>query len=83
MENKFSNQHELYLKVLPDLKTKKNEMKREGFKMVKEIDLWEYNKEYNWKRAKGLTLASIVNDILNTDSKLYQEYIIKKYEESE
>ena len=51
--------------------------------MVKEIDLWEYNKEYNWKRAKGLTLASIVNDILNTDSKLYQEYIIKKYEESE
>ena len=58
-------------------------MKREGFKMVKEIDLWEYNKEYNWKRAKGLTLASIVNDILNTDNKLYQEYIIKKYEESE
>ena len=83
MENKFSNQNELYLKVLPALKTNKNEMKREGFKMVKEIDLWEYNKEYNWKRAKGLTLASIVNDILNTDSKLYQEYIIKKYEESE
>ena len=83
MENKFSNQNELYLKVLPALKTKKNEMKREGFKMVKEIDLWEYNKEYNWKRAKGLTLASIVNDILNTDNKLYKEYIIKKYEESE
>lgn len=83
MENKYRTQNELYMKVLPALKTKKNEMIREGIRLVKEIDLWEYNKEYNWKRAGGLTLASIVNDILNTDSKLYQEFVLKRYEESD
>lgn len=83
MENKFSNQNELYMKVLPALKTKKNEMRRAGMKFVREIDLWEYNKEFNWRKAKGLTLASIVNDILNTDDKLYEEYILKKFEDSD
>lgn len=81
MENKFTTQNDLYIKVLPALKTKKNEMIREGIKMVREIDLWEYNKEFTWRKAKGLTLASIVNDILNTDSKLYEEYIVRRYRE--
>lgn len=83
MENKFNNQNELYMKVMPALKTKKNEMRLQGIKFVREIDLWEYNKEYNWRKAKGLTLASIVNDILNTDSKLYEEYVLKKFEDSD
>lgn len=81
MENRFTSQNELYLKVLPALKTKKNEMAREGIRCVREIDLWEYHKEFTWRGAKGLTLASIVNDILNTDSKLYEDYIVKKYKE--
>lgn len=83
MENRSTSQNELYLKVLPALKTKKNEMAREGIRFVREIDLWEYHKEFTWRKVKGLTLASIVNDILNTDSKLYADYIIKKYEESD
>lgn len=83
MENKFTTQNELYIKVLPALKTKKNEMVRSGFRFVKEIDLWEYHKEHTWRRAKGLTLASIVNDILNTENKLYEDYIVKKYKESD
>lgn len=83
MENRFTTQNELYRKVLPALKTKKNEMYREGIRCVKEIDLWEYHKEFTWRKAKGLTLASIVNDILNTDSKLYEDYIVKRYRESD
>lgn len=83
MESKFTTQNELYMKVLPALKTKKNEMTREGIKLVREIDLWEYHKEFTWKRAKGLTLASIVNDILNTDSRVYEDYIVKRIKESD
>lgn len=78
MESKFNSQTELYNKVKPALTTKKDELIRSGIKFVREIDIWEYNKEYNWKRGKGLTLASIVDDILNTDEKLYEEYVLKR-----
>ena len=67
MENKLNTQMDLYNKVKPALRKKKHEIIRKGIKIVKESDIWNYNKEYNWKNAKGLTLASMVNDILNTD----------------
>ncbi|MCH5166493.1 MAG: hypothetical protein J1F35_01245 [Erysipelotrichales bacterium] len=83
MENKFNNQNELFNKVKPALRTKKNELVRNGIKFVNELDIWEYNKIHNWRKAKGLTLASIVNDILNTDDKLYEEFVLKKFERRE
>ena len=83
MENKFNSQNELFIKVKPALRTKKNELVRNGIKIVNEIDIWEYNKIYNWRKAKGLTLASLVNDILNTEDKLYEEFVIKKRKDSE
>lgn len=58
-------------------------MIRSGIRFVKEKDIWEYNKEFNWRQATGLTLASMVNDILNTSDKLYEEYVLKKIKDSE
>ncbi len=83
MENKFNSQNELFNKVKPALVTKRNEMIRKGIKIVKVTDIWEYNKEINWRKAKGLTLAGLVNDILNTDDKDYLEYVVSKIEESD
>ena len=83
MENKFNTQNELFNKVRPALKTKRNELVRNGIKFVNELDIWEYNKLYNWRGAKGLTLASVVNDILNTDDKLYEKFALKKFERRE
>ena len=83
MENNFNTQNELFNKVKPALRTKKNELARNGIKFVSEIDIWEYNKNYKWRKAKGLTLASIVNDILNTDDKLYEEFALKRIKDSE
>lgn len=83
MENKFNSQTELFNKLRPAIRTKKNELIRSGIKFVKETDIWEYNKEFNWRQATGLTLASMVNDILNTSDKLYEEYVLKKIKESE
>lgn len=83
MENKFNTQNELFNKVKPALRTKKNELIRNGIKFVSEIDIWEYNKYHNWRKAKGLTLASIVNDILNTNDREYEEYVLKKLKDSE
>lgn len=78
MENKITNQTELYKKLGPALRTKRHELILNGIKFVKEIDIWNYNKEHNWMFAKGLTIASMVNDILNTNDRLYEEYVLKK-----
>ena len=78
MESKFNSQTELYNKVKPALRTKRHELFMQGIKIVKEIDIWNYNKEYNWKNAKNLTLATLVDNILNTSDQEYENYVINK-----
>ena len=80
---KISTQKELYIKLLPAIRTKKHELEAGGFKFVKEIDIWNYNKIYNWKDAKGLTLASMVDNILNTPNELYADYSIEKIKKAD
>ncbi|MBO5475785.1 MAG: hypothetical protein J5982_04720 [Bacilli bacterium] len=83
MEKTINSQTELYKKVLPALRTKRHELLLNGIKIVKEIDIWNYNKEYNWKNAKNLTLASMVDNILNTSDKSYEDYVIDKLNNNE
>lgn len=83
MEKTINSQTELYKKVLPALRTKRHELMLNGIKIVKEVDIWNYNKEYNWKNAKNLTLASMVDDILNTSDKSYEDYVIDKLNNNE
>ena len=83
MEKTINSQTELYKKVLPALRTKRHELLLNGLKIVKEIDIWNYNKEYNWKNAKNLTLASMVDNILNTSDKSYEDYVIDKLNNNE
>lgn len=78
MENKISSQTELYNRVKPALRCKKHELFANGIKFVKEIDIWNYNRINNWKSAEGLTLAGMVDDILNTEDKKYEEYVLQK-----
>ncbi len=67
MDFNFKSTEELYIRVLPALKTKKNEMKILKLN-VNEIDIWHYFCENVWNKKNGLTLGEMVNDILNTDS---------------
>lgn len=83
MENVFTSQKDLFNKVRPALNTKKSELDLNGIKYVTVNDIWKYNIENNWKDAKGLTLAKIVNDILNTEDKKYSEYALKKINNKE
>ena len=83
MEKTINSQTKLYKKVLPALRTKRHELLLNGIKIVKEIDIWNYNKEYNWKNAKNLTLASMVDNILNTSDKSYEDYVIDKLNNNE
>jgi len=66
-EEKFSSLEELYKSLLPALKTKKSEMKREKM-LISEIEIWSYFCKNIWPIKNALTLGEMVNDILNTDN---------------
>lgn len=83
MEKKINSQRDLYNKVLPALKTKRHELMAAGIKIVKEEDIWNYNKNKKWRNANSLTLAGIVNDILNTDNQEYEDYVVKKINDTQ
>lgn len=77
MEYEFTNLEELYKRVKPALHSKELELKRLGYSSIKEFDIWNYLKD-RWKSSNDLTLADIVDDILNTDSDEINSY----YEEN-
>lgn len=74
----FQSIKELYDRLLPALKTKKTEMLRLGIDYIQEEDIWNYLKEIKWKKASNLSLYEMVNDVLNTDNSLIENYLKNK-----
>lgn len=74
MEEEFKSELELYERVRPALSTKKDEMRRNGFNYIQEEDIWNYLKEVKWIKSNDLALHEMVDNILNCD-----EYIIDNY----
>ena len=68
MVEEFKSLEELFDRVEPALNTKVVEGREFGFQ-VKEIDIWNYLVKNKWKKARGLMLSDIVDDILNFDLK--------------
>ncbi len=78
MEMEFSSLEELYKRIRPALRTKKEEMRRSGFIYIKEEDIWNYLKEIKWTNSKNLSLYKMVNDVLNVDNLLIDKYLKNK-----
>ena len=64
----FTNLEELYNRLLPALKSKKREMKRDKMLYVSEMEIWLYFCKNVWPTKNNLTLGEMVNDILYTDN---------------
>ena len=75
MDIEFNDVKELYERVKPALKTKVTELKRNDMDYIKEEDVWNYLKETKWKKAQDLLLYQMVDDILNLDNSLIDEYV--------
>ena len=70
MDLEFNNLLELKTRIKPALSTKVKEINS----YVTEEDIWNFLKEYNWKKANNLTLYDIINDIINLDKETIEEY---------
>lgn len=78
MDIEFDSLEELYERIRPALKTKKEEMRRNGYIYIKEEDIWNYLKEVKWINSKNLSLYQMVSDVLNIDNLLIDKYLKEK-----
>ena len=78
MEIEFTSQKELYQRLLPALRTKVNEMHRNGYTYIRVEDIWNYLVETKWKKAHDLALYNLVSDILHSDECYIDNYIKRK-----
>lgn len=75
----FSSVKELYERLVPALKAKCKELRRINYYYIKEEDIWNYLKEYKWKKTSNLNLFEMVEDILNIDILKLDSYVKEQY----
>lgn len=81
MDMEFSSLEELYNRLKPALRTKRTELKENGYGYLKIEDIWNYLKEKKWKRSNNLSLNDMVSDILNADNEFIDDYFKEKLNE--
>lgn len=74
----FQSLEELYERLTPALVTKASEMARAGYDYIKPEDIWNYLKEKKWKNSTNLALHEMVDDILNSEEILIDNYLREK-----
>lgn len=72
----FKSLKELYIRIKPALRTRVSELHLLGYKYIKEEDIWNYLKDTKWSFDVSLSLATMVNDILNVDSEDIKTYTL-------
>lgn len=76
--NEFKSLRELYFKVRPVLKIKKEELNKIGMSHIVEADIWNYLKNEKWTKTINLSLSELVNDILECDNDKLNFYTQKE-----
>ena len=77
MEYEFKSLRELYDRITPALRTKKNELVKIWYS-VKEADIWNYLTDKKWQKSVSLTISEMVEDIFNTTGEEVTNHMIKK-----
>lgn len=78
MEFGINSSLDLYKRVLPAINCKMNELKKYNMDYIKKEDIWNYLRSSRWVNAKGMTLAEMVDDILNVDNNNLDKYVKEK-----
>lgn len=83
MDVEFNNILELYERLKPALLAKVAELKRNDINYIKIEDIWNYLKVTKWSNASNLLLYQMVDDILNIDNMLLDNYIKDRVKDRE
>ena len=73
---RFKSLEELYKKLLPAFKVKIKDLKRNNIKNIEPIDLWECLKVSSLQNRSNLTLAEMVDDIINISDGVVVDFVL-------
>ncbi len=74
MEIEFETLEDLYHRLEPALNSKVCDLERNDYRNISPKEIWEYLANSKWKRASGLFLHQMVDDILHADNALIYQY---------
>lgn len=74
MKLKFDDIDKQYDLLLPALKTKEIQLRRNDYLGLSIQDIWDYLKETIWKNDNNLHIHKMVCDILNTSNDAINSY---------
>lgn len=69
---------DLYKRLSPAMNCKIRELVKYDINYIKKEDIWNYLMKNKWDKEKGITLAEMVDDILNLDNKLLDNFVKSK-----
>ena len=75
MDVEFKSILELYERLKPALNAKVAELRRNDINYIKIEDIWNYLRISKWSNARNLLLYQMVDDILNIDNILLDNYV--------
>lgn len=75
MDIYFSNIEELKQRLMPALRLRKKELRKQNYQ-ISEEELWNYFVNHFWRQSVQLSLSQMVEDILNKEVKQTTEDII-------
>ena len=75
MDIEFNSEKELYDRLMPALRTKELEFKRNNMPYVHIEDIWNYLKISKWSKSRDLLFYQIVDDILNVELYKVDDYV--------
>lgn len=75
MDIEFNDIKELYERLKPALNAKISELKRFDLDYIKAEDIWNYLKENKWTKAQDLSLYQMVDDIMNLENYIIDDYV--------
>jgi len=74
-QDKFDSARDLYKRILPALETKVSELKRNDFKYIQTLDIWNFCVQNKWENKKDLRIYEIVDDILNAKDNSLETFV--------
>lgn len=75
MDLNFSSVEELKKRLMPALRVRKRELKLNNYYITEE-EIWNYFVNNHWKKSIQLSLAKMVDDILNREINLKTDDLI-------
>lgn len=75
MDIEFNSEQELYERLTPALVSKVSELARNDMSYIQKEDIWNYLKLKKWINSKNLLLYQMVDDIINVDNILLDNYV--------